>query len=346
MHTGSAVVCDSGASAVWHGAAGTGREGAGARRRLARREAPGRHRGARRLASGSRHRRPRRLGAPVAGPARADRGARREGARGPDPSSAGHPVSRLHAHGQPRAVRERDVRAARPPARARAGGVRGGQGALPRCHRRHRVGHHGGVVVDGARAPGRAEGAGRPARHRRAHRRSVLGADRAFARVDVVPAGRPARQGVAACAAKAGARGRTPGARAVRGPRRLRMDGVRAARGPAQQLEPVDQLERAGRDAARRTGSRQAGLAHAQGPAQPRRVPRALSDRRRVRRGARPTGGARAPACSSRSNCCSRPRRAASTTSRTRSSPTSAGSSTGPASPTAGSSTSATAARA
>ena len=235
------------------GAPGTAREGrTDARGRLARGDTPGRHRQPRRLASGSNNRRPRRVGARRAGPASADRGARRAGAGRADPSPARHPVPRLHAHRQPRALRTPAVRSPRPPARARDGGVRGGSRAVPRRDRGHGVGDRRGVVLDRAGAPGRAEGPRRAPRHLRAHRRPVLGADRAFVRVDLVPAGRSAGQGVAARPAAAHARDRAPRARAVRGARRLLVDGFRAAREPAEQLEPVDQFERAGRDAPRR----------------------------------------------------------------------------------------------
>ena len=199
------------------------------------------------------------------------------------------------------------------------------------------VGHRGGVVLDGAGAPGRAESEGRPARHRRAHRRPVRGTDGAFARVDVVPARRPARQGLAARAAAHHAGDRSPRARR-RTSRATTSGGWASRRG------------RAGRTTGTPGSTRTCWPRRCSSSRRTRGAPTsctrccaastATSGRTRRTAAAtrgRTTGPAPAPACSSRSNCCSRRRPAASTCSPIPSSPTWGGSSTACGSPATGS---------
>ena len=139
--------------------------------------------------------------------------------------------------------------------------------------------------MDRAGAPGRPEGAGRTARHHRADRRPVLGADRALARVDAgtcsVTASTRCRR---SCARGSRARSSAGCSRRTRPATTSGGWGSRRARAGPNNWNPwINSNVLAAAllvepDAARRAAAR------AQGAAQPRRVPRAAPRRRELRR--------------------------------------------------------------
>ena len=202
-----------------------------------------------------------------------------------------------------------------------------------------------GVVVDRPRAPGRAEGAAaasptRPSPSSISSRRRPRTRSRGRSTCSATGWTRCRRS----CAPQARAGDRSARARA-RISRATTSGGWGSRRDrPAEQLEPVDQLERDGR---RRCSSSPTPIGgpglRSQGAAKPGQVPRSVPADGSCDEGpallvARRREPVRVPRA-----LCARRRAAASTCSRTRSWPTSAGSSTGRASRGGGSSTSATA---